>query len=483
MQTSWPAGFLLLGALSFASACFLTEPDNLPPNVSIAQPSNGANFFVGDTVEIVAAASDSDGVVRSVTFLVDGRTIGQDTTSPYSVLWSTTDEDLFRHALRVEAVDDDDASSADVVSAYTQWVYRQPDAVGDGWETASLSSVGMDTVPFVTMMNRLRERDDHRVHGVLIARHGQLVFEEYFDGYRRDDQNTLIQFDRDVLHDQASSTKSFTSALLGIAIERGFIDSVGQPVSDLFPEFEWLSTGQKAAITLEHMITMSSGIQWDQHTYPPLDSRNDLVLFGRSATPWYWYLSRPLVTVPGTSMNYSEGSINVVGESLRRSTGMRLDEFADEYLFEPLGISQRTWGVNWGGWIWASGDLFVRPRDMLKFGQLYLQGGEWEGEQVVPADWVAKASVPYHVFDSTSMAHVQFWATSADMPGYSFAWWILAPESYGVNAFTANGWGDQRIMVLSEYDLVAVFTGGSQWEVPLMTSHEMMMQYVLLSIR
>ena len=474
---------LLPTLLVFASACLLTDPDNLPPQVVIVAPSNAASFFVGDTIEIVAEASDSDGVVASVRFLVDQFEIGVDSTSPYSILWNTVDEDRLSRRLMAEAFDNHGASSTHSVSVSTGWVYTPPEQADDGWETATLGSVGLDSVPFVSMMNGLRSHDDHRTHGILIARNGRLVFEEYFDGYRRDDQNSPIRFGRDVVHDLASATKSFTSALLGIAIERGLIGAVEQQVSEFFPEFEWMASGQKADITLEHMITMSSGIQWDQATYAPLDPRNDLILFGQSADPWYWYLSRPLMAVPGTSMNYSEASINVVGEAIRRSSGMRLDEFADDYLFGPLGISVRRWGVNWGGWVWSSGDVFLQPRDMLKFGQLYLQGGEWNGEQIVPSAWVSGASVPYHVFDSTSMPHEQFWAATADMPGYSYAWWTLAPESYGANAFTANGWGDQRIMVLPEVDMVAVFTGGSQWQAPLMTSHEMMIRYVLPSVQ
>ena len=119
---------------------------------------------------------------------------------------------------------------------------------------------------------------------------------------------------------------------------------------------------------------------------------------------------------------------------------------------------------------------------MLKLGQLYLQDGLWEGEQIIPREWIECTSVPYFVFDGSFSAHEQYWASVADMIGYSYAWWTLDPETYGYDAFTAAGWGDQRIMVLPEYDMVAVFTGGSQWEPPVLTSHEMMIKYVLPSI-
>jgi CubicO group peptidase (beta-lactamase class C family) len=483
MRAPHRAEIVPLAILSVLPACAVTQPDNLPPAVSITEPGNDAAFVVGDVVQVAADASDSDGVIRCVEFFVDGHAIGQDSVRPYSVSWNTAGETRFRHHLRAEAVDDDAARGAHSVTVATSWAYETPEEANDGWATASLESVGMSKAPFVALMDILRDHENHRTHGILIARHGQLVFEQYFAGYRRDDQNTLVRFDRNVVHDLASATKSVTSALLGIAIDRGFIGGVTQPIAECFPEFDFLETGPKSAITLEHMITMSSGLTWDQHSVPPLDPRNDLVVFALSGESWFMYLSRGLAAIPGTRMNYSEASINVVGECTRRSSGRQLDLFADEVLFGPLGISVRSWNVKCGGWVWASGDLFLRPRDMLKLGQLYLQRGMWEGERVVPEEWVERAARPYFVFDSTSSEHERYWASTADMYGYGYAWWTLQAESYGEGAFAANGWGEQRIMVLPEWDLVAVFTGGSQWEPPLLTAHQMMIDYVLPSIR
>lgn len=458
-------------------------PNNNTPVCRITTPQENVVISKSDVVGITVDATDSDGTIQHVLFVIDDELVFWDTESPYAYSWDTSYEDIGPHRIKAIATDDDDEEAVDEIDVVLGYVYSPPENTEDGWQTTSLESVGLFHSYFENLMDALHSRENHLTHGILVARHGQLVFEEYFNGYRRDDQNTLIRFDRDEIHDQASSSKSFTSALLGIAIEKGFIRDVDQPVYEFFPEFDWLSTGPKTAITLKHMINMGSGLQWDQASYPPLDPRNDLILFATSQIPWYWYLSRPLVDTPGEMMNYSEASINVVGECIRRASGMRLDHFCDEYLFEAMGITNRRWGVKSNGWVWASGDLFIRPRDMLKFGQLYLQGGVWDGEQLVPREWADTASEPYFIFDDSFMAHERYWAAVADMDGYSHAWWTLEAGTYREGAFTASGWGDQRIMVLRELDMVVVFTGGSQWEAPFMTSHEMMVNYILPAVR
>lgn len=476
---------LALILLSFTWYCsdeITVQSPNTNPGIVIASPGNNSSFPRGAIVEISVNATDRDGSIQSVEFSINGELYFTDDEEPYNFLWYTEDESIGITTISCVATDNEGATNTAELSIQIEYGYRQPVLTTDGWETGTLESVSIDSTSIFSLMNILEQRENHLVHGILIARYNKLVFEEYFDGYRRDDQNTLVRFNRDVRHDQASATKSFTSALLGIAIEEGFIESVDQPVHDFFPEIEWDNDDPRREITLEHMITMSSGIQWDQATYPPLDPRNDLILFATSPTPLQMYLTRPLVHTPGTHMEYSEASLNVVGESIRRSSGVRLDVFADQYLFSKLGIVNRWWNVKQNGWVWSSGDLFIRPRDMLKFGQLYLQNGVWKGEQLIPEEWVEKAKIKYHNFIGSSDWAQQYWYNIYRKVGYSYAWWPLDPSIYGENAFTASGWGDQRIMVLPQYDLVVVFTGGSQWEDPYLTSHQMMSNYILPSI-
>ncbi|MGD2154419.1 MAG: serine hydrolase [Gemmatimonadales bacterium] len=354
------------------------------------------------------------------------------------------------------------------------YVYTVPEQVDDGWQTASLADVGMDQSRLENLMNRLRVNSGHLVHGIAIAVDGQLVFEEYFSGFTHPTYGELpVTYTRERKHCLSSVAKSVTATLLGIAIGEGLIAGVDEKVFDYFPELADLNVGQKGELELEHLATMSAGLQWDESTYPIGDPRNDLMRWlSHSGDLVRFVLERPLVADPGTLFNYSGGLTNVLGEAVSRAGDLRLDHFSRDYLFTPLGITDFSWWVLRPDFVYASGDVSLRLRDMLKLGQLYLQGGVWEGEQIVPAEWVEASATPYFRFSSPWHGH----------RGYSYGWWPMTSD-YGAGAFGASGWGEQAIIVLPEFDMVAAFTGGSYWESPLLTYDQMMRQYVLPAIR
>ncbi|UCC84184.1 MAG: serine hydrolase [Gemmatimonadota bacterium] len=354
------------------------------------------------------------------------------------------------------------------------YVYRVPEQVDDGWETASLADVGMDPASLENLMNRLRDTPRHLVHGIVIVVNNKLVFEEYFSGFTHPTYGEVpVTYHRERKHCLSSVAKSVTATLLGIAIGEGFIASADERVFDFFPELADLDVGQKSEITLKHLVTMSAGLEWDEWTYPIGDPRNDLM-------KWLSYpgdlvrfvLERPVVTDPGTQFNYSGGSTNVLGEVVARAGSLRLDHFSQEYLFTPLGITDFSWWVLRPDFVYASGDVSLRLRDMAKLGQLYLQGGVWEGEQILPPEWVEASASRYFTFTTPWHGH----------QGYSYGWWPMTAQ-YGAGAYAASGWGEQAIIVLPEYDMVAVFTGGAYWAAPLLTYDELMRLYVLPAIR
>ncbi len=212
------------------------------------------------------------------------------------------------------------------------WVYRPPAQVNDGWESASLQSVGVDRLPLVTLMNELRAHGRHLVHGIVIVRHGKLVFEEYFPGLTHPTfGEEPVVFDRETTHCLSSVTKSFTATLLGIAIERGFIAGGGgidQKVLELFPELEDLNVGQRRDVTLEHLVTMTSGLEWDERSYSLRDSRNDLTAWMSLARTTSEdlvraVLARPMVATPTWATATAGGSRvgNTALESTRRGVG------------------------------------------------------------------------------------------------------------------------------------------------------------------
>jgi CubicO group peptidase (beta-lactamase class C family) len=353
----------------------------------------------------------------------------------------------------------------------TEWVYRIPDEIGDGWRTSSLAQAGLDEARLTLLMRILGQNPNHRVHGIVIAVDGALAFEEYFPGKTHPTFGEVpVQFSRERKHGLSSVTKSVTATLLGIAIDRGFISSLDERVFDFFPEYADLRVGRKGDITLKHLVTMSAGLQWDEQTYPIGDAHNDITQWIRfQGDRLRFVLERPLVAEPGVEFTYNGGLTNVLGEVIRRASGMRLDQFAEAYLFGPLGITDYAWYELDPDFVYASGDLSLRPRDAAKLGQLYLQDGEWGGERVLSPAWVESSKMP-------AVPTGQ----SEGYTSYSYGWWTTSGP-LGREAFAALGWGEQAIIVTPEFHMIAVFTGGSYWEDPLITPYGMMVEFVIPS--
>jgi CubicO group peptidase (beta-lactamase class C family) len=328
-----------------------------------------------------------------------------------------------------------------------------PPQTGDGWQTADPASVRLDPRKLDRAAARIRDGTYQNVHSLLVVRDGKLVFEEYFRGYTWNysgDQyrGDFVDFDRDTRHNLASVTKSFTSALVGIAIDQGLIGGVGDKVFSFFPQYTSLQGDGKDQLTLDHLLTMRSGLEWNESEVPYDDARNDLIRLFRVQDPIAYILSKPLVANPGQDWYYSGGNTNLLGEVIRSSTGQRMDTFAEQYLFAPLGITNYQWDHINAETIHASGNLQLRPRDMAKFGLLYLNGGVWNGQRIVSQEWVEASTRPHAALSGG---------------GYGYQWWLRSYDygSESAPCFFAAGWGGQRIHVFPALDMVVVFTGGN----------------------
>jgi CubicO group peptidase (beta-lactamase class C family) len=336
-----------------------------------------------------------------------------------------------------------------------------------------MSEVGMDTQLVVDLMNDLLNRETHHVHSILIVKDGSLVFEEYFSGFDLvlndsvlthianggDINFTQIDFNRDALHFQASVTKSITSVLFGIAIDKGFIQGIDEKMFSVFPEYSELNNGSKDGVTLGHMLTMSTGIPWNED-YPYNDSRNSLTSMLTVDDPIEYVLELPLVAPPGNTFIYNSGTTNLLGEIVKRKSDFNLSEFARTYLFTPLGITSFQWIdlPNADGMAFASSGLYLRSRDMAKIGQLVLQEGMWNGSRIVSEEWVTE-STRSSITLSVSNPLSDF-AT-----GYGYQWWIGTFTPGNSNGYIAAGWGGQYIIVLPELEMVVVITQGDySWE-------------------
>ncbi len=222
-----------------------------------------------------------------------------------------------------------------------QYIYKIPENINDGFEVGTLEEVKIDSSLIIKAVNKINSGKYNEVHSMLIFKDDKLVFEEYFPGhkYKWDGPNhhgELVTWDRTMLHDIMSATKSITSACIGIAIDNGFIESVQQSIFDYLPEHQHLNTGGKDKITIEHLLTMTSGLEWDEWGAPLSSPSNDLVgLWFQDKDPVTCILDRPLVNEPGTSYTYSGGNTIILGEIIKYATNMTIDVFSEKYLFEP----------------------------------------------------------------------------------------------------------------------------------------------------
>lgn len=362
-------------------------------------------------------------------------------------------------------------SDDNITNSDLEYVYTVPIQTDDGWETVSLTDVGVDETPIAQFMDELLNNIEHKIHSILIVKDGKLVFEEYFPGYSFY-HGPLTEFNRETKHNLASVTKSFTSALIGLAIDHGFIQDVDQKVFSFFPEYSALTNDEKNKITLEHLLTMTSGLEWDESTYPYTDPRNNLAQLFHQNDPIRFILNKPIVTEPGTQFHYSSGSTNVLGEIIRKATGLRADDFASEYLFSPLGITDYEWVELPNNVLYTSGDLKLRPRDMAKLGELYLRDGSWKGTQIISESWVEASTKSF-------ISAVTDWVNW----DYGYKWWLYTYEinSEKIESFVARGWGGQNIVVFPSLDMVVVTTAGYHDEPQLEFHIELLMLKILSS--
>ena len=268
-----------------------------------------------------------------------------------------------------------------------------------------------------------------RLHSLLISHRGELVFEEYYNG--ADSRRPA---------NMKSASKSVISALIGIAIDEGHIKSVEDPITKYFPEYILNQTDpDKQLITIENLLTMQSGLE-------TTSNRN----YGKWVLSENWVefvLNQPLVAKPGTRMLYSTGSTHLLSAILTRASGINTKEFAQKHLASQLGYSMSYWSRDPQGIYFGGNDMEMTPRQMLAFGELYLNKGVHEGRQIIPTNWVKESYRP-HVLSPRGQGRY-----------YGYGWWLR--DLAGMLVPVAWGYGGQLIFVVEPMDLVVVATSDS----------------------
>lgn len=304
------------------------------------------------------------------------------------------------------------------------------------WDISTPEAEGLD--PALVSKLYYDAARHETIYSLLVVKNGRLIAEDYFN------QGSI-----DELGKRQSVTKSYTSALTGIAVDRGCLSSLDQKMLDFFPDVvPQITDPRKDQITIREMLQMRAGYPWEE---------TDAALWDE-----IWdgeYLSDiadiPLTAEPGTRFQYSNLTANWVAIMVARACDKDLMSFGKENLFGPLGVTPgEDWNRDLDGYYIGCGDIQFTARDMARFGQLYLDGGEYEGDQIVPADWVHDSLQVYseHAWDNIGRFH--------DI-GYGYMWWSATAGGRHVNF--AWGHGGQLIVLADEYDMVVVATADPFW--------------------
>jgi len=326
-----------------------------------------------------------------------------------------------------------------------------PIARADGWAISiSNDDKLIDGGALCRMADQLAPSSN--IHSVLVARNGKLVFERYFSGPDEvpgvffGSRVKNVVFNADTLHSVKSVSKSVASLAIGIAIDRGLIRSVNEPIFSFFPECADLRSPEKDRIQLVHVLTMTMGLEWVEAT-PATGENNDESRMHRAADPSRYVLGLASTSPPGQEFFYNTGALTLASAIVHKATGRPLDEFAREVLFEPLGIADVEWARVKGDTD-AGGGLRLRPRDMAKIGQLVLAGGRWNDRQIVSKDWI----------ETSTTSKIK----ATDDQYYGYLWWLgRARTNAGVVSWIgALGRGGQSIRIVPERNLVVAVTAG-----------------------
>lgn len=332
---------------------------------------------------------------------------------------------------------------------------------GVEWDRSGPDEEGLDGALLDDLVARLRANEFPDLHSLLVVRNGYLVTEAYFQGR-----------DAEAVHRLKSVTKSVVATLIGIGLQQDMIESLKPPVLNFFSAYVLSGTVslEKRSLNLRSLLTMRAGMNWNE--------RRDNGWLNRGEGDWYGYiLGRSMRRMPGESFRFNSGAAVLLGGVVKSFSGLRVDAFAQKYLFEPLGINGEgawpafgeadgerdlDWAVGRNGQVHTGGGLHLRSRDMARIGYLYLRGGMWGETRILPRDWVRRATVVRVRAARKFSGYPPF--------GYGYMWWLLPLDGRGgaggaggdpAGIYMAWGAGGQFIFVVPSHDLVVVFTGGA----------------------
>jgi CubicO group peptidase (beta-lactamase class C family) len=334
------------------------------------------------------------------------------------------------------------------------WSYRKPVSEDDGWATASLQSEGVNEAPITDLMRQILAADPTstslKIQSLLVARHGHLVLEEYFYG-----------FSQDRVHDMRSAGKTFAPLLVGLAEQHGARLTPQTAIYPLFSQYSSFSNwdARKQRVTLRDIMTMTAGNACDDNN-DDSPGNEDRMQSDEKQHDWYKYaLDLPMVKEPGgQDAVYCSADLNLVGGTVAAATHRWLPEFFEENLARPLQFGPYYLNLMPDGQAYMGGGAYLRPRDQLKLGQLYLNRGLWNGKRIINKDWVTESTSVHSRFSPTYSLGLKH--------EYGYGWHIhdLKSDAKVYRVFAAEGNGGQFVIVVPDLDLVIGITGGDYGE-------------------
>lgn len=339
------------------------------------------------------------------------------------------------------------------------------------WAVSSPEAEGLDGAKLAALDAEFASGARGQITGMLVIRNGQVVFDKSyrhnFDAlfagrdpvrgpynYYDPDWHPLYQHGH--LHTMQSVSKSVTSALIGIAIGRGELPGVEAKVMPYFAG-DFRLTGadpRRDDLTLNHLLTMTAGIKWDESTVAYTDPANSCANMEKSDDWIQFVLDQPMASAPGDTFVYNSGVTELLSQLIKKVTGKQADEYAAEHLFAPLGITDTYWKRTPKGLSDTEGGLYLTARDLAKIGYLYLNDGMWDGRRLLPEGWVKASTTPL----------VETRPGQPRSRKYGNQWWVLPYGDGSKQAYAALGYGGQRLVVVPEHQLIAVFTGWNIYE-------------------
>jgi len=314
------------------------------------------------------------------------------------------------------------------------------------WRTASPAEVGIDAGAISTLVTQLRSGSLGAEHALVVVRKGYIVVDEYFAGWTSDS-----------IHTEQSVTKSVTSLVTGIAIARGDLRGVDQPLVELFAPYAPIANldDRKRALRVEDVLTMRTGLDWNEDSYPgsPLEQLNNL------QSDWLRFvIDWPMREQPGTRWQYNSGGVIALGGAIGIAAGVNTADYARDHLLRPIGISDDKWFRGFPDLLpHTGGGLVMSTRDLARVGYLVLRRGRWNDVQVVPSGWITESTRPrvtptYRLGGRTS--------------SYGYLWWLYTIDGGPPDATTrdlviaASGAMGQWLFVVPKYDLVVAINAG-----------------------